>query len=684
MALPIRLVVGPDNLMDIPLEAQSLDISVDRNASAFPTPNNIVGRVAIDTNIPTIGIEIGGIFQDDDAFTSETGATKSKVSGGDIQFNFASAMPTSNIVNFESWYRETHLQQTTFVDYMTVNFKSNFGIGGSPGSIDIYDLPNEVDSGNGYDAVTRVDLVEGRLQSANQALSAVNHPSSGTYSAGSTSVVVDSSANFRVKDRIHLANGTFVGVVTAISSNTLSFHGGTEVALADNTDLHSFSTTVYTAAGQVVGSVVDIVLGTNPKRIKEITLDGFSQPVYKYVDYYMVLDGRQPPIENNIDNKSIFLYPNHWRIDTVTKRYSSNGAPARSEPIAVELAFSSDMAHQDYQNQTFGGTQVVGAYPSIVQKGRHYPQTNDSGDRTNGSGNDIRVKIPIGGISTHAVNGNPASTLALIVKKALELTDDAMEIGYIDSGTGETIPDAFSVITSGPMLRVKQKVQPINRNLMSVLEPCFQFDASQQITLDSAVFTHGTLFQSNATASIEFFTDVYETYSVSTTSKSAGDKVQDLIGIVSNAKKNRDLIRGIQIPYDSLIQSDAVTPTARNFFLTFGQQDNDAKGSSGNTLSASHTMIPGLLPGDLGGDPLPDRGSGLLDNIAEFGDAVMALAGFVGNFIGDTFVTLLSDPHGNDGGIRIIPEKLHVRYDAGNNYYAFNLRLLASDFVIGV
>lgn len=685
MALPIRLVVGPDNLMDIPLEAQSLDISVDRNASAFPTPNNIVGRVAIDTNIPTIGIEIGGIFQDDDAFTSEAGATKSKVSGGDIQFNFASAMPTSNIANFESWYREAHLQQTTFVDYMTVNFKQDLSVVETKTSIDIYDLPNEVDSGNGYDAVTRVDLVEGRLQSASQALSAVNHPSSGTYSAGSTSVVVDTSASFRVKDRIHLANGTFVGVVTAISSNTLSFHGGTEVALADNTDLHSFSTTVYTAAGQVVGSVVDIVLGTNPKRIKKITLDRLSQPVYEYVDYYMVLDGRQPPIESNIDNKSIFLYPNHWRLNTISKRFSNNGGPARPEPLAVELAFSSDMAHQDYQNQTFGGTQVVGAYPSIVQKGRHYPQYDASGNRiSGGGGRDIRVKIPIGGISTHAVNGNPASTLALIVKKALELTDDAMHIGYIDSGTGETIPDAFSVITSGPMLRVKQKVQPINRNLMSVLDPCFQFDASQQITLDSAVFTYGGAFQANEPASIEFFTDVYETYSVSTTSKSAGDKVQDLIGIVSNAKKNRDLIRGIQIPYDSLIQSDAVTPTARNFFLTFGQQDNDAKGSSGNTLSASHTMIPGLLPGDLGGDPLPDRGSGLLDDIADFGESVMALAGFVGNFIGDTFVTLLSDPHGNDGGIRIIPEKLHVRYDAGNNYYAFNLRLLASDFVIGV
>ena len=64
-----------------------------------------------------------------------------------------------------------------------------------------------------------------------------------------------------------------------------------------------------------------------------------------------------------------------------------------------------------------------------------------------------------------------------------------------------------------------------------------------------------------------------------------------------------------------------------------------------------------------------------------FGDTVYLLGAFAVDFVSDTFLTLLSDPHGNDGGIRIIPEKLHVRYDAGNNYYAYNLRLLASDLL---
>ena len=63
---------------------------------------------------------------------------------------------------------------------------------------------------------------------------------------------------------------------------------------------------------------------------------------------------------------------------------------------------------------------------------------------------------------------------------------------------------------------------------------------------------------------------------------------------------------------------------------------------------------------------------------------VQALAGWLVNSVQDLWVTLSTPAHGNDGGIRILPEKLHVRYDAGNNYYAFNLELMASDFVIGV
>jgi|5B_taG_2_1085324.scaffolds.fasta_scaffold00085_2 hypothetical protein len=674
MALPIRLIVGPDNLMEIPLEAQSLDITVDRNASAFPTPNNIVGRVAIDTNIPAIGIEIGGIFHDDTNNSFDVETTRPAVSGGDIVFNFASTMPTTNFVTAEDFRENVQWHLGQLDDFHVIQFPKNFAKSTSAPTSDIN--IDDIEDRAIYGSMLNLLSVESNV--GNDPISAINHPSAGTYSAGSTSIDVDQGINFKVKDRIHLANGTFVGTITGISTNTLTFSEGTKVALPNNTDLHSFKTTVFSSTGQVIGSVVDFdskLKGYPATKmvVDKIKLDGFFQPVYKDVKYYLVVNGTAPPLEEVLHDKSIFLYPNHWRMDLISKSEGEgNGVCNGPEPIAVRLKFSNEMAHADHQNQKFANVQVAGSHPSIIQEGRHYEQVNGGIRVASSRGRDVIVKVPIGGISTHAVNGNPASTLALIVKKALELTTDVMNVGFIDEGTGETIPDAFSVQVSGPILKVKQKVRPINANLMSVLEPCARIGSAENYNFGKAL------------AQIEFFTDNYGVYSVSANSKSAGDKVQDLIGLVSNAKKNRDLIRGIQIPYDSLIQSDAVTPTARNFFLTFGEQDPDAKGSAGNTLDATHTMIPGLLPGDLGGDPLEDKGSGILDNIAEFGEAIGAIASFVKNFIGDTFITLLSDPHGNDGGIRIVPEKLHVRYDAGNNYYAFNLRLLASDFVIGV
>lgn len=666
MALPIRLIVGPDNIMEIPLEAQSVDITVNRNASAFPTPNNIVGRVAIDTNIPEIDIEISGIFQDDDSATFDIEKTKPQFGGGDIVFNFASIMPTTPLN--VAYGRGGRLD----LNYLRVEFKEDFAIqSGVTDSIDIYDTPNNRNP-LPPEMFNEIDLIRGSITTS-LATDTIDHPSAGTYSAGSTTVRLDSINGFSVMDRVQLSNGTFVGTITSrdVSAKTISFLGGTKVALGDGTAVANYSTTLFTANGQIVGSVVaiqELDEDDTPTTVNRITLDSINVPIYQGTYYYMTTFSR-PPLESILDNKKISLYPNFWRIDNQVSTLPNI-------PLGVHLVFSNDMAHADYQNEKSGGTQIVGTYPTVTNNGQHYAEYNDAGDRIAGEGYGVYLKLPIGGISTNPVNGNPAATLALIVKKALELTTDVMAHGYITSSNGETLASAFEVLVSGPMLKVKQKDRPINANLISSIEPCLQFDVSENFD----VTDEGTI----EPASIEFFSDSYIVNSVSVNAKSAGDKVQDLLGIVSNAKKNRDLIRGIQVPYDSLIQSDAVTPTARNFFLTFGQQDNGAKGSSGNTLSASHRMVPQLLPGDLGGETSPDDESSFFDNFGEFGDAVQALGSFVGNFIGDTFVTLKSDPHGNDGGIRIIPEKFHVHYDAGNKYYAYKLILKASDFVIGV
>ena len=680
MALPIRLIVGPDNIMEIPLEAQSVDITVNHNASAFPTPNNIVGRVAIDTNIPEIDIEISGIFQDDDSATFDIEKTTPKFGGGDIVFNFASIFPTT-VGRQGLWSGRIEPLQSAFdnAGLAIARFKKDFKISSeTTDTIDIYDIDGG--TANDFTSTNRglhLDEIEDNLQRPDH--SAVNHPSSGTYSAGSTTIVVDNATSYRSGQRVHLPNGTFVGKITSRTNVELHFSGGTEVNLPDNTELYVYRATLWSPTGRVVGSIIDANINSD-FILTNFKLDGIAVPIYENVEYYLTFD-TEPPIERLLNNKKISLYPNFWRMDNHVLALSGLseilGLEPMTEPLGVHLEFSNETAHADYQNQKSGGTQIAGTYPTVITNGEHHPEYNSSGKRIAGEGDRVRIKVPIGGITTHAVNGNPASTLALIVKKALELTTDVMDEGYITSTNGQTLASAFEVTVGGPMLKVKQKDRPIKESLLSNIEPCLQFDAAEN---------YDFVLSSSAAepAMIQFFTGPYIVNSVSVNAKSAGDKVQDLMGLISNAKKNKDLIRGIQVPYDSLIQSDAVTPTARNFFLTFGQQDNDAKGSSGNTLSASHHMVPQLLPGDLGGETSPDDNDSFFDNFGEFGDAVQALGSFVGNFIGDTFVTLITEPHGNDGGIRIIPEKFHVHYDAGNKYYAYKLILKASDFVIGV
>ena len=106
-----------------------------------------------------------------------------------------------------------------------------------------------------------------------------------------------------------MSNGTFVGTITGISGDILSFANGTLVTLADNTDLHSYYTTLFSANGQIVGSVVGVFGNANADvtklRIKDIRQYRCAQPVYDYVDYYLVLGGASPPVERVLKPKVI-------------------------------------------------------------------------------------------------------------------------------------------------------------------------------------------------------------------------------------------------------------------------------------------------------------------------------------------------------------------------------------------
>ena len=93
MAIPIKLITGDKSII-VDLEAQSVDMAIDRNVSAFPTPANILKRFAVDTNIPRITMEINGILIDDD------GVDISGISNVD---DAVTITPMRTLINFGSF-----------------------------------------------------------------------------------------------------------------------------------------------------------------------------------------------------------------------------------------------------------------------------------------------------------------------------------------------------------------------------------------------------------------------------------------------------------------------------------------------------------------------------------------------------------------------------------------------------
>ena len=102
MAIPIRLTLA--NAHDqIDLVAQSIDMSINRNVSAFPTPNNFLQRFAVDTNVPSIKIDINGIFVDDEGLNTNGGSVNFDNRPMRSAINFGAILPTrKNSFHFPS------------------------------------------------------------------------------------------------------------------------------------------------------------------------------------------------------------------------------------------------------------------------------------------------------------------------------------------------------------------------------------------------------------------------------------------------------------------------------------------------------------------------------------------------------------------------------------------------------
>ena len=64
--------------------------------------------------------------------------------------------------------------------------------------------------------------------------------------------------------------------------------------------------------------------------------------------------------------------------------------------------------------------------------------------------------------------------------------------------------------------------------------------------------------------------------------------------------------------------------------------------------------------------------------------ALDTVTDFIADYLPTEWPTIVGRRSGNSGGIFVIPEKLHVRKEAGHTYYRFDMQLLGADHVLGI
>jgi len=666
MAIPIRLTLA--NAKDqIDLVAQSIDMSINRNVSAFPTPNNFLQRFAVDTNVPSIKIDINGIFVDDEGLNTNGGSVNFDSRPMRSAINFGAILPT----------RKNSFQ-----------FTSHPFVGGSIISKDNWISVNDVFKSQSSTITIRApvgasyeeassDTEEINVRPFTQLKSSTNYATSASTITVSflfsipfiTNIPADVIIN--TGDRLVKEDGSLIGTVQSVSGNNITFDANIATALATNDRIY-YSLRAFNHIGESIGFVDYII---DDPAIADGDPAIFTMGLTAANDAE-VLSGRrifvnsQPSLESMFKFQTIKLIPSYWlenppitgllwdssmaigsNLDLVNTNTNTTSIPR----AGVRLQFDVNSEWSGLSN--FGVTVSGGTNPVKLR---------DAGLVRLGTSNNVAdfdavISVPIKSIGEA---DNPALAMATLVKEAFEISGnvvDAVTTGFNPSGD-KTLASAFTVRQEGVLLLFEQNYTP---NL-SIQHPHL---LSPGLT---DLFTGVEYHSPNSTPT--------------ESRKSAGDKVQDLIGLVSNSNRNTDLLRGIQIPYDSLVQSSGVTGVARNFFLTFGEIETNLKGSEGNNRSANKPMqnlLLGMSDGGAG-DESPDN---WYDKFIEpiIPNEIEAVFGFLVGAGQQMWVTLTDQPaRGNDGGMRIIPEKLHVRYDAGNNYYAFNLELMASDYVIGV
>jgi len=665
MAIPIRLLLANGN-NEIDLVAQSIDMSVNRNVSAFPTPDNALQRFAVDTNTPSIKIDINGIFTDDEGLNVDSGSTVTLDSEPmRTAINFGALLPTDR----------NNFDRQGFLGLLTTSLTLQHWNVQEPNWISSGDIPKGQSS-----TIPLLARVGSNFENASDDTKELDvnpsilFKSSNNYSGVSTITVTPSRTTFsytlsdviNIGDRLTKSDGTALGVVQSISNNNITFTTNIATSLSTNDEIH-VSLRVFNHIGEEVG-FADYLIddpAVDDGDTAKYTLGLTAVNAAEMKTGFAVTINRAPDIVERFRDQCIKIIPSYWleiqnqfsfiTIDSSMERTPSPYGPCNSTT--------------DNGNVPRVGIRLKFDLNAVYTTAPYLWRAAVSTINTDAAFMDALIIVPIGDIDTAA---NPASAMAEQVEKALKgtvITSSVVNAGSrvpgFNSAGDKTLASAFTVTRSGVVVTIEQKYKPD----LDIIHPS---SLSPDLT---DLFSRDLEFHSAGSTPTQ-------------SRKSAGDKAQDLIGLVSNANRNTDLLRGIQIPYDSLVNSSGLTGVARNFFITFGDVPIGKKDSESNSTAASKSMTDltmGMSEGGAG-DESPDKWyEKILKSIGL--EEVEAIFGFLVGAAKDAlWVTLdqRDDIGENSNGIRIIPEKLHVRYDAGNNYYAFNLELLASDYVIGV
>ncbi len=696
MAIPIRLLAGPNNQIQTSLIVQSLDMQVDRGVSAFPTPSYMLKRFAIDTNTPRVTLELNGIVIDDEGVNSSHSATGS-ISSSPMKalINFGNMLPNEPFSEFipvdlgngliigeAGSAQQLSNSIVQFRGSLVAQFPTFVSVAGvTHGSTSLIPVavPMQVartQSNRSLDTKMNTKLKFAGAHSSN-ATGAFTVASTFTDISGLVAIsgnpsVLGAEARLNIGDKVVNSAGTFLGDISALADTTVTFTSALPTSISANDELFVYPK-CFNRKNEFIGHVTSIADSLTP-------VTGNAGAASYNIQFLTATQAQIMPgdtltinqssnfMESMLDGSIIKFVPSYWLEDpsrnpkgSLCYEDSNMGIVTTSMGVPIGIKFVFDASQTPSE---LGGSDSVTLTHAISTSRRSYT-TNTHTQQAGYNGNndaahwDAVVNIPIKGLMT-TIGKSPSQTLAGLFVAAFSLTTAVSSINI--SETGKTLQDAFKIVANGPIVIVEQTYRPDS----TIEHPRLVSEAFERML-------HPQIFQVSSSPNAN-------------AAKSAGDKVQDLIGLVSNSNKDIDTFRGIQIPYDSLITSSGVNGVARNFFLTFGNLPASQKGSNQNTRAASQMMNQFILTGDEGGNADNDGADSFFDKVldAVVPDDLLSIFSFFGDLFEDIFVTIGTEPHGNDGGIRIMPEKLHVRYDAGNKYYAFTMVLVATDFVLGV